>query len=273
MTISKSVQLNYPPHWKVPTMDILLWAGKSHEHSVVIPVINEGERILNLLKRMKDCSVSEIADIIIIDGGSTDGSLQLDALRSHGVRGLIVKTGPGKLSAQLRCAYAFSLINNYKGIVTIDGNNKDDPSSIIDFIDSLNCGIDFVQASRFLPGGVAENTPRLREFAIRCIHAPFLSLASGFKWTDTTQGFRAYSRRFLLDDKVAPFRDIFSAYELLAYLSKIAPKYGYACKEIPTTRSYPVGVTPTKIRGIRANFDIFKVLVKTCLGHYDASEK
>lgn len=65
-----------------------------------------------------------------------------------------------------------------------------------------------MQASRFIQGGTAENTPKIRDFAIRYIHAPMLSLFSGFKWTDTTQGFRAYSRKVLLDPKVAPFRDI-----------------------------------------------------------------
>lgn len=67
-----------------------------------------------------------------------------------------------------------------------------------------------MQASRYLPGGVSENTPALRDLAIRWIHAPALSLASGFHWTDTTQGFRAYRRRVLLDPRVAPFRDLFS---------------------------------------------------------------
>src|SRR5260363_350405 len=65
----------------------------------------------------------------------------------------------------------------------------------------------------------SENTPKLRDFAIRFIHAPLLSLASDFKWTDTTQGFRAYRRRMLLDPKIAPFRAVFVTYELLAYLS------------------------------------------------------
>jgi hypothetical protein len=87
-------------------------------------------------------------------------------------------------------------------------------------------------------GGVAENTPASRDFAIRFIHARCFSLFSGFKWTDTTQGFRAYSRKLLLDTRIAPFRDIFSTYELLAYLSYRAPKLGFRCLEIATVRRY-----------------------------------
>ncbi|MFB9867341.1 glycosyltransferase family 2 protein [Vreelandella sulfidaeris] len=255
--------------WQVPAMDVPLWLGKNHSYCVVMPVINEGDRIKNLLKRMKEHQISKIADIIIVDGGSTDGSLELEALKQVEVSGLIVKTGPGKLSAQLRCAYAFALDHDYQGIITIDGNDKDDPEAIPRFIEALEEGVDFVQASRFLPGGVAENTPKSRDLAIKYIHAPCLSLASGFKWTDTTQGFRAYSRKMLLDPKMAIFRDIFDSYELLAYMSYRAPKLGFTCKELPTIRRYPTGEVPTKISGLKGNFAVLTTLFRACSGKYN----
>ncbi len=253
-----------------PAFDTPLWRGQSRPWCVVIPVINEGERIGKLLDRMANPGIHHLADILIIDGGSTDGSLNTTTLQNQGVRGLLVKTGPGKLSAQLRCAYAFALEQGYTGIVTIDGNNKDDPEAIPRFINALQDGVDFVQASRYIPGGVRENTPKLREIAIRWIHAPLLSLCSGFRWTDTTQGFRAYSRQLLLDPQVAPFRDIFSTYELLAYLSYRAPKLGYRCLELPTTRRYPAtGQIPTKISSIQGNLAVLAILINACRGRYD----
>ena len=218
---------------------------------------------------MAALKVDSFADIIIVDGGSTDGSLALPALQQLGVRGLLLKTTPGKLSAQLRCAYAFALDQGYEGIVTIDGNDKDDPEAIGRFIEALRQGADFVQASRFVAGGVAENTPVSRDFAIRFIHAPLLSVSSGFKWTDTTQGFRAYSRKMLLDPQVAVFRDVFTTYELLAYLSYRAPRLGYRCLELPTVRRYPQGEVPTKISSVRGNLAVLTVLFRACLGHYN----
>lgn len=255
--------------WQVPSYSTTFWNGRSRPHCVVIPVINEGERILNLLRRMAAVRIADIADVIIVDGGSTDGSLEPQRLQELGVRGLLVKTAPGKLSAQLRCAYAFVLDEGYTGIVTIDGNDKDDPDAIPRFIEAIEQGYDFVQASRFLAGGVAENTPKSRDFAIRFIHAPMLSLASGFRWTDTTQGFRAYSRAMLLDPRVAPFRDEFTTYELLAYLSYRVPKLGYRCVELPTVRRYPKGEVPTKISSVRGNLSVLQVLMKACAGHYN----
>lgn len=255
--------------WQVPSFDTRLWLGRQHPWCVVIPVINEGERIKSLLARMAALKIENIADIIIVDGGTTDGSLELQALQQVGVRGMLVKTAPGKLSAQLRCAYAFALDQGYEGVVTIDGNDKDDPEAISRFIDALKQGVDFVQASRFVAGGVAENTPKSRDFAIRFIHAPMLSLFSGFKWTDTTQGFRAYSRKMLLDPKMALFRDVFMTYELLAYLSYRAPKLGYHCVELPTVRRYPKGEVPTKISSIKGNFSVLEVLFRACFGGYN----
>ena len=178
------------------------------------------------------------------------------------------------MSAQLRCAYAFALEEGYEGIITIDGNDKDDPEAIPRFMDALEEGVDFVQASRFVEGGVSENTPKVRLLAIRLVHAPLLSLFSGFHWTDTTQGFRGYSRRVLLDQRVAPFRDVFSTYELLAYLSYRVPKLGYRCVELPTTRKYPAkGKTPTKISNIGGNLSVLMVSILACFGAYDPVDK
>lgn len=260
---------NVRPDWQVPAFDTQLWRGKTSKWAVVIPVINEGARIANLLTRMDDQRVSDYADIILVDGGSTDGSLETEFLVGKNVRGLLLKTGAGKLSAQLRCAYAFTLEQGYDGIVTIDGNDKDDPEAIPRFISQLEQGADFVQASRFVAGGIAENTPKSRDFAIRFIHAPMLSLTSGFHWTDTTQGFRAYSRRMLMSADIAPFRDVFVTYELLAYLSYRAPKLGFRCVEIATSRRYPKGEVPTKISSFKGNLHVLAILFRACAGKYN----
>ena len=256
-------------NWQIPSYDVSFWNGRKHDFCVVIPVINEGQRIRDLLEKMSLLKIESIADIIIVDGGSRDGSLETSFLDKNHVAGLIIKTGPGKLSAQLRCAYSFALKNDYKGIVTIDGNDKDDPKAIPKFITALEESYDFVQGSRFVDGGFAENTPASRDFAIRFIHAPMLRFASGFKWTDTTQGFRGYSRKMLMDPNIAPFRNVFDTYELLAYLSYRAPLLGFKCIEVGSSRKYPLGDVPTKISSFRGNLSVFKILVKACLGKYN----
>ena len=255
--------------WAVPDHVTVFSGARQSRNCVVVPVINEGPRIERLLQRMDAIGIAARADILIVDGGSTDGSLDPDRLRSRGVSTLILKTGRGQLGAQLRCAYAHALRAGHSAIVTIDGNDKDDPGAIPSFFAAMEDGCDFVQASRYVPGGVAENTPLSRDLAIRWLHAPLTSLAAGFHWTDTTQGFRGYSRRMLLDPRIAPFRDVFMDYELLAYLSCRAPRLGYRCIELPTARRYPPGQVPTKISRFRGNLALFATLLRACAGNFN----
>jgi dolichol-phosphate mannosyltransferase len=171
----------------------------------VIPVINEGERIRRQLMRIAEARPR--ADVVIADGGSTDGSLDEEFLRRTNVRVRLVKRGPGRLSAQLRMAYAWCLDQGYVGIVTMDGNGKDNVEAIDRFVDKLEQGYGYVQGSRYRAGGEGINTPLDRKIAGRWIHAPLLSLAGRRWYTDTTNGFRAYSAAYLRDPRVCPFRD------------------------------------------------------------------
>lgn len=255
-------------NWELPQYQTSELAPKGSKYCVCIFVINEGEKIRKQLEGMRE--ISQNIDVIIADGGSTDGSLDLDFLKSVFVRTLLTKKDTGKLSTQMRMAFAYALLEGYEGIITIDGNNKDDPSAIPDFVKALDEGFDHLQGSRFIPGGKAINTPWERYWAVRLIHAPLISIAAGFNYTDTTNGFRAYSRRLLLDSQVAPFRNIFSVYELHYYLAIRSVQLGYKSKELPVTRSYPnKGPTPTKISPIKGNLIVLRTLFKACLNQFN----
>lgn len=256
------------PNWQIPTYQLTELKPKSTKYCVCIPVINEGKRILAQLDRIKP--FLDIVDVLLLDGGSTDGSTDIKRLKKRGVRALLVKTGPGKLSAQLRMGYAYAIEQGYEGIITVDGNGKDNVDAIPSFVQALEDGWDMVQGSRYVPGGKAINTPKVRHFAVTLIHAPVVSTVAKFKYTDTTNGYRAYSKRYLLDKRVQPFRNIFNTYELLAYLSVRAPQLGYKTKEIPVTRAYPAkGKVPTKISFFKGNFDLLKILWNLILHRYD----
>jgi hypothetical protein len=253
----------------VPRYEAKVFRKKATRYCLVIPVINEGPRIQAQLHRMKGAGIDRLVDTIIADGGSTDGSLNEIFLRDMGVRALLTKRDTGKLSAQLRMGYAFALEQNYDGVITIDGNNKDSVESIPLFINALDEGVDYAQASRFIKGGSAINTPFVRHLAIKLIHAPLLSLAAGRRFSDTTQGFRGYSRRYLEHPQVQPFRNVFHSYELLAYLTVRASQLGLKTREIPTTRAYPAdGKIPTKINA-HGTSELLKILARTVLGKYN----
>ena len=253
----------------IPQFECMEYREKSKDYVILIPIINEGERIIKELKRARHFNVTDYADIAICDGGSEDGCTEENRLRRLGVNTLLVKQDTGKQGAQLRMGIWWALQRGYHGIITIDGNNKDSIEDVPHFIEKLKEGYDLVQGSRFIKGGRAIRTPFIRLLSIRLIHAPVISLTARHRFTDTTSAYRAYSAAYLQGERVSPLRDIFMTYELLAYLSVRATQLGYRACEIPVTRGYPKkGNTPTKISFFRGNGELMKILVKNLLGAY-----
>lgn len=253
--------------WQFPDFEVEEFSKKKNKYAVCVFVINEGERVQKQLRQMKQ--YSNAIDIIVADGGSKDGSLESSFLKSVHVRSLLTKTGPGKLSAQMRMAFAWVLHEGYEGVVIVDGNGKDDITAIPDFIALLDSGYDHVQGSRFIPGGKAINTPLERHVAVHLLHAPLISLAARHRHTDTTNGFRAYSSKLLNDPEIAIFRDVFMTYELHYYLAIESARRKYMLTETPVTRAYPKkGRTPTKISPIKGNAHVMGVLIKAVRGKY-----
>jgi dolichol-phosphate mannosyltransferase len=253
---------------QVPSFDRLEFAPRSADYCVCVFAINENGKLHKQLAAMLEHCAG--IDVAVADGGSSDGSTAAEKLQSLGVNTLLSKIGPGKLGAQMRMAFAWALDRGYRGVIAMDGNGKDGPEAIPRFVEKLRAGFDHVQGSRFLRGGVSENLPLSRWLGVRLLHAPLIALASRFRYTDTTNGFRAYSRRFLEDFRVAVFRDLFSGYELHYYLAIRAARLGFNVCEIPVARRYPAsGPTPTKISPIRGNLRVLRCLFSACLGRYN----
>ena len=259
--------MNKPKYYDIPKYVELFTSEKKHDYCVAIFVINEGEKLHKQLQRMNSSNLN--VDIIISDGDSNDGSTDIQTLKNLGVNTLLVKKETGKLGSQMRIAFSWAIEKGYKGVVVIDGNNKDSIENINDFVDKLELGYDHIQGSRFIPGGRAINTPKSRLLGLKLLHVPMMRLASGFKYTDTTNGFRAYSRKLLLANNMAVFRDIFTSYEYHYYLAIEAVKQGYKCIEIPVTRTYPQGKVPTKISPIKGNLNVIVTLFKSCAGRFN----
>ena len=250
---------------QVPAHTIRELKARATRFCICIPVINEGERIRRQLAKMEALQLG--ADVVIADGGSSDGSL---AGSLPGVRTVLVKTGPGKLGAQLRMAFKYALDQGYEGVVLVDGNDKDDTAAVPLFLQRLDEGYDFIQGSRYAPGGKGVNTPFYRHAGVTLLHAPVISLAARRRYTDTTNGFRGYSARLLRDPRVDPLRDVFSGYELHYYLAIRAARLRFRVCEVPVTRSYPAsGPVPSKISPVRGSVTVLRALFSAAAGRYD----
>ncbi len=255
-----------PRFTEVPPHEVTEFAPKRTKYCFIPIVYNEGPRFIDQIERMG--KNAGLADIIVAERRSTDGCTAPELLKRCGVRALLTTDEAGGASA-IRMGFAYALKEGYNGVILSDGNGKDGVESLPDYLQKLDEGYDFVQGSRFMPGGVERNTPLLRVIGIRWIMAPLVWLGSGFWYTDATNGFRAYSERLLRDPRVEPLRNCFVHFNVQYYLSVMAPALRFRVIEIPVARVYPAeGPVPTKVVGARRNFHALWEMVLTVFRHY-----
>jgi dolichol-phosphate mannosyltransferase len=141
-------------------------------------------------------------------------------------------------------------LKQYDIIVWMAGNNKDDPAEISRLLDPIiDQGYDFVQGSRFLRGGgYGGDMPFYRKIATK-LHPALLSLFSGKRLTESTNGFRAVRLSVFDDRRINLSQAWLDEYELEVYMLFKVLKLGYRHKEVPCTKIYPpkkLGITKMK---------------------------
>jgi len=256
-----------PKFSEIPKHEVREFSPRKTRYCICPIVYNEGDRFRKQLHEMsKD---AHLADILVAERRSNDGSTAPDFLQANGVRALLTTDEPGGATA-IRMVFDYALRESYEGVVLIDGNGKDGVEALPRFLEQLDAGMDFVQGSRFMRGGMHKNTPIQRMIGIKLIMAPLLWFGGGFWYTDSTNGFRGYSRRFLEDPRVEPLRGCFTYFNLQYYLSYMAPKLGLKIVEIPAVRVYPdYGPTPTKVIGFKLYILAIWDMVLTVCGKYN----
>ena len=239
---------------------------------IVMPVANEEDTMEKILDEILALPYDNLYIYPVIDSYSKDRTEEIirrKAACNDRVKCIFYRESRGVISCYLE-GFRRALKDGAEQILEMDGGGSHLPKEIPQFLKQLEEGYDFVQGSRFVEGGRAVNTPFIRNISVRLIHAPIISKTAGQHFTDTTNAFRAYSARYLKDPRVAPLRDIFMGYELLAYLSVRATQLGYQACEIPVTRAYPKkGKTPTKINFWKGNSALMKILLKNRFGAYN----
>jgi dolichol-phosphate mannosyltransferase len=229
---------------------------------------NEGNLFKAQIERMAGLLTEKI-DIIVVDGGSTDGSISIEHLQRIGVKSLLISHANEGFSRDLQIGLIHAIRKGYEGVITVDGNGKDSCESVDEFIKCLDAGYDFVQGSRFLPGGGHMNTPFLRLIAIKVLASPFAYIFSGHKITDPTNGFRGYSKNLLLNAYLGLGQNIFQGYNLVSFIPVVAGREGLRIKEIPVLRNYPpTGTVPTKIVTYKQWIEIFLDLFRSGYGKF-----
>ena len=233
-----------------------------HRVMAMFPFHNEREKLLQFIPKIKPGLVDKF---LPVDDASTDEGAQV--LRQHGLDMLRQASRSG-VGACIKKSVRYAQENGYDIIVIMAGNNKDDPSEIPRLLKPIVAdSMDYVQGSRFLPGGLSPNLPIFRRVAIKMLSLLF-RLYSRRKCSDLTNGFRAYRIAIFDDPRINIWQDWLDDYEYEHYVHWKVYNLGYRVTEVPVTKTYPSqkGVQYTKIRPITGWYRMLRPFVLLALG-------
>tara|TARA_B100001250_G_scaffold309476_1_gene271369 strand:+ start:158 stop:916 length:759 start_codon:yes stop_codon:yes gene_type:complete len=234
-----------------------------YDYYLVINVYNEGKRLHKFLSLIEN---NKKFGVLIADSPSNDGSTNEQLLSKYNVDILLSMNFRSDHTKTLLAVSDFFFNIDFKGIVIVDGNGKDIPSFTYDFINKLKDGYDYIQGSRYLTKDMAINIPILRSILIRTVHAPLMSIACRKKFTDTTNGFRAISSRFLKENYLFIKSQNLKFYEFYFYTCYLACRKNYKTCEIPVKREYDKKILVTKITSLKLYWNMLKPPLFQALG-------
>lgn len=219
------------------------------EISIVVPVLNERESLPHLHKELTDTlnAVGKSYEIIFVDDGSTDGSVEV-------VRD-IVANDDAVVLVELRRRFGKSTglqagfrVSRGKIIITLDADLQDDPKEIPRFLEALDKDYDLVS-------GWKEDR---KDPLMKTIPSKFFNFVtskmSGLKLRDFNCGFKAY-RREVIDDL-----NIYG--ELYRYIPVVVHAKGFRVGEIAVShRARQFGESKYGLeRFIRGPLDLFTIM-------------
>ncbi len=206
---------------------------KNNKYLVGICTYNEGDKIKRVLAKFNDY---ESYDVLIIDDGSTDGSLT--GIPRDKIK-VIVNTKTFGAGYGTRQIIEYAKEHGYESIIFVSGNDKDRAEDVFKLKNAIESGFDFVQGSRYLPGGFYGQMPLYRKISTRWIHPMLFSLIVYRRITDSTNGFRATRTSLFNDPRINLNQSWLDQYELEPYVFYKAIRLGYKVTEVPVTKIYP----------------------------------
>lgn len=161
--------------------------------SIVIPAMNEARNLEVVLPQLP-----EVHEVILVDGHSTDGTVETAQALLPDVR-VLSQTRRGKGNA---LAVGFEAATG-DAIVMFDADGSADPREIPAFVDTLVAGADFAKGSRNLDTGGSEDITGIRHMGNLAL-VRTANMLFGTNYTDLCYGYNAF------------WRDVLDAFELPA---------------------------------------------------------
>jgi glycosyltransferase involved in cell wall biosynthesis len=212
---------------------------------VVLPTLNEVHGLQVTLPGLP----SYASEVIVVDGGSTDGSPEVvGQLRPDAL--LLSQDGRGKgnaLKTGIRAATGDI-------IVTMDADGSMDPGDIHAAVGRLLQGHHFVKGSRCLPGGGSDDFTPVRK-AGNSFLTGVANAAVGGRFTDITYGFNAYWR-----EVQGLVGDLAEGFEFEIQLAIRAARSGLRTSEVACHEATRVGGA-SKLHAVKDGWQILRAIL------------
>jgi glycosyltransferase involved in cell wall biosynthesis len=169
-------------------------------------------------------------DVVVVSDGSTDATAEV--ARRSGVHVVELPFNLG-IGGALQTGFRFALRRGYQRAIQFDADGQHDPAEVHQLLAGLDAGADLVVGSRFGTGDRSYHVGRTRSGAMGLIRLA-VRLLSGRRFTDTSSGFRGFSR-----DLIAFFAETYPAeYMDSVEALLLALRGGFLVVEVPVTMRY-----------------------------------
>ncbi len=218
--------------------------------SVIIPTLNEAENLPHVLPRLP----SLVSEVIVVDGHSTDGTVE-EARRLRPDVRIVYAERRGKGAALLA---GFEAATG-DIIIALDADGSTDPAEIPAYVGALLAGADFAKGSRFIQGaGTADMSwyRKLGNFGF----VAMVRLLFGGGYSDLCYGYNAFWKRSL--PRIQPEGD---GFEIETVMNVRALRAGLKVVEVASYEACRVRGT-SRLKTFPDGFRVLKAIFREWLG-------